>query len=109
MLFSPYMLPQGRGVRWHLPFRPVDLSLAFNQCCERQRGHIPPCVTSQMVDSKSKSPLSIYSVVKVQFIGMDGNYPIFRFALAQFSKKRLAFKRSFSICVSSGSFPFRNE
>jgi hypothetical protein len=40
---------------------------------------------------------------------LDENYPIFRFALAQFSKKRLAFKRSFSICVSSGSFPFRNE
>ncbi len=105
MLFSPYMLTQGRGVRWHLPFRPVSLSLAFNQCCERQRYPF----ASQMVDSKSKSPLSIYSVVKVQFIGMDGNYPIFRFALAQFSKKRLAFKRSFSICVSSGSFPFRNE
>lgn len=101
------MLTQGRGVRWHLPFRPVDLSLAFNQCRERQRSFIR--FASQMVDSQSKSPLSIYSVVKVQFIGMDWNYPIFRFALAQFSKKRLAFKRSFSICVSSGSFSFRNE
>ena len=25
------MLTQGRGVRWHLPFRPVGLALDFNQ------------------------------------------------------------------------------